>query len=252
MKNNFLLIFFVLQLLVSLEVDAKPKYGPDPNPRATPLSISYDFFSEIQAPQFFALVSFYVPQMTHSSCSAASLAIILNAARVQLKRTSEELNITELDLIKKFNMSHWKEKLLNQDGYNGEHGIKISDFQKIVEVAFKQYGFPNATVELVQAQDTTTPLKNKMIEDLKSLSMQKFMIANFDQYVFTDDVHVGHLSPVAVYNEKKSSVLVLDTDREYFEPYWVSFDTFFSGINTKDSSNNYRGYLLIDLKNIKK
>jgi hypothetical protein len=249
-KNFFLvLVFLTLQFITPSTVGAKPKYGPDPNPRATPLSMSYDFFSEIQAPQFFALVSFYIPQMTSSSCSSASLAIILNAAKAQLKRTSEESNITELGLIKKFNIHNWEEKTLNKDGYHGEHGINISDFREIVELAFKQYGFPNATVELVKVGNTTTVLKNKIIEDLKSLSRQRFIIANFDQYIFTDDVHVGHFSPIAAYNEKKSSVLVLDTDREYFEPYWVSFDTFFSGVNTKYSSNNYRGYLLIDLKN---
>jgi hypothetical protein len=74
------------------------------------------------------------------------------------------------------------------------------------------------------------------------------LISNFNQKVFTDDSEVGHFAPVGAFDPEKSRVLILDPDREYYEPYWVSVNDFIDGMNTKDSSGDqYRGYLSITL-----
>ena len=85
-----------------------------------------------------------------------------------------------------------------------------------------------------------------MIENEKSPN--DFIVANFNQKVFTVDTDAGHIAPVGAYDAEKRRVLILDPDREWYEPYWVSEERFIEGMNTKDSENNqFRGYLVIQL-----
>jgi len=59
---------------------------------------------------------------------------------------------------------------------------------------------------------------------------------------------VGHLSPVAGYDSKEKRVLIFDSDRQYYEPYWVSEEVFLKGMNTPDKgSDAFRGLLWIRL-----
>jgi hypothetical protein len=57
-----------------------PKYGPAGAPRAVPLSKDHSFFAAAPAPDFWALMPFYVGQINGAACSVASVAMIVNAA----------------------------------------------------------------------------------------------------------------------------------------------------------------------------
>src|SRR6266849_4120073 len=57
--------------------DAKPKFGP----YATPILQSHDYLRTHRAPDYWALSPYYVPQVTRSSCSLATVATLLNALR---------------------------------------------------------------------------------------------------------------------------------------------------------------------------
>ncbi len=76
-------------------------------------------------------------------------------------------------------------------------------------------------------------------------------MVNFLQSELTGDPEgkVGHVAVVGAYDEKNSRVLILDPDREYYEPYWVSVDTLLKGMNTQDKdSNRNRGYIVVTKK----
>jgi hypothetical protein len=82
-------------------------------------------------------------------------------------------------------------------------------------------------------------------------SAKNFLIANFLPSEYTGDPEgtVGHLSPVAAYDAKQKRVLIFDSDRQYYEPYWVSEEVFLKGLNTKDKgADAFRGLLWIELK----
>ena len=71
---------------------------------------------------------------------------------------------------------------------------------------------------------------------------------NFLQSEFTGDPEgsIGHIAPVAAYDENKKQVLILDPDRDYYEPYWVSDEQALKGMATLDKgAGKYRGYLVI-------
>src|SRR4051812_42366283 len=66
----------------------KPKYGP----QATRLHDSQEYVRKNAAPDFWALMPYYVPQATGSACSVASVTMVVNAARAAQKlKASDEL-----------------------------------------------------------------------------------------------------------------------------------------------------------------
>src|SRR4051812_5038762 len=118
-KSSWNLLFAALVLLAlnsshpSAQVhaaDFKPKFGPENKPLATSLYASSDYFRnpENTAPQFWALISYYVPQFTRGSCSVASVAMTLNAARTRLKLSSEDKVVSQEDLVNTVTSVNWK------------------------------------------------------------------------------------------------------------------------------------------------
>lgn len=91
-----------------------------------------------------------------------------------------------------------------------------------------------------------------MLQDAK---INNFIVVNFDQGFFTSGTGVGHFSPIGAYDAAKKRVLILDPDRQWHQPYWVSEDLLLKAMATKDSSGkHYRGYLWIKIhgENLKK
>jgi hypothetical protein len=228
----------------------KPKYGPATAPRAVPLSASNEYFrsKDHAAPDFWNLIGFYVPQVTGSSCSAASVSMVLNAARAGLPKSADDKVILQPDLIEAVKTEHWK-KLLSLPGYQGERGVTLDRLGRVVEAAFKEFGFAKVSTRVVHAENTPEA-KKALVEALaeNEKSSRDFIIANFNQQAYTDDADAGHISPVGAYDSETGRVLILDSDREYYEPYWVSVDTFLRGMATQDSTaKKARGYVVVHL-----
>jgi hypothetical protein len=231
--------------------EEKPKYGPRNAPRATPLVLSHEYFQnpKHKSPDFWALIGFYVPQMNEASCSAASVAMVLNAALANQSKTSETKVVTQKSLVEKVTVEQWKERV-SPPGLVGERGTSLDRLGRIVTAALQTYGFAKATVKVVHVENTQAGTKEKLLRILKEneKSATNFLIANFDQKIFTDDADAGHIAPIAAYDSEKERVLVLDPDREYYEPYWISVDSFLAGMATLDPGAKLnRGYLWIEL-----
>jgi hypothetical protein len=78
-----------------------------------------------------------------------------------------------------------------------------------------------------------------------------FMLAVFWQATYTDDPEgeSGHVAPVAAFDADKDRVLILDPDRQWYEPYWVPLDTFIAGMARVDGiTGKTRGYLHVTIK----
>ena len=80
-------------------------------------------------------------------------------------------------------------------------------------------------------------LKTILVED------KKFLMANFDTKVLGLKSD-GHLSPIAAFDEKSDSVLVLDVAGHKRGWYFVSVLDLLKAMNTKDGET-YRGYLVV-------
>lgn len=232
-------LFFLTASGIRAEVPPKPKYGP----LATTLSQSHEYFRAREAPDFWAIIPYYAAQQDGRSCSVASVAMIVNAARAGQSLTAEDPLITQKEILKRAGNSVWKKGV----GSLGR-GVTLEQLKPIVEDSLRAYGFVQFDVEVVHTPDfsqaTADRLRAALAENEKSAN--DFIILNFLQGAYTGDADVGHIAPVGAYDAAKRRVLVMDPDREWYEPYWVSESTLLAGMATSDKeSGKSRGYLRI-------
>jgi hypothetical protein len=259
MKNLFALMITISALAVDTTAStlAKPKYGPAAKPFATTLFSSHSYFQSPKhpSPDFWALIGYYVPQYSGAACSAASITMALNAARAGLAKGSEQKLILQPELVDQSATEHWpdnwKDRLsLEGSGPKKIHGVSLDALRDITESAFRANGFPNAQVKAVHVRDlsaaTLALVHHALVENEKSAN--DFILANFNQQIYTDDAEAGHIAPVGAYDAEKKRVLILDPDREWYEPYWIDESKFIEGMHTKDGElDDFRGFLTIKL-----
>ena len=84
-------------------------------------------------------------------------------------------------------------------------------------------------------------------DSCRSISAQKgFLIANFSRQVLkqTGD---GHFSPIAGYHKSSDSVLVMDTARFKYPPFWVQLPLLWEAMGASDPlTGEARGYFVVE------
>lgn len=234
--------------LVFAEDAVKPKYGPAGHPKAVPLSINNDYFRNRHnpAPDFWHLIPYYVPQVGGRMCSVASIAMVLNAARVGMALTADDKLILQDELIKKVTVEEWPAKVTS-----GPSTITLAQMVNVLKEGLKVYKIGFEDVEAYVAKDTSKATVEKVHQILAAneKSAKDFVVVNFIQKAATDDAEVGHVAPVGAYDVARRKVLILDPDREYYEPYWISVEDLVKGMATldKDAGGN-RGLIRVTLK----
>lgn len=225
----------VLLLCISLFAGAeKPKYGPE----VTLLSASHEYIRQAAAPDYWALSPYYTGQQSESACSLAAVTMIVNAARSGASLKSDERLASQGDLLKKLNDKDYEKAVAA-----GGPGITLDQMKDVLEKSLKAYGVKNPHIEVVR---DFSKLHAHLIENEKS--NRNFIVANFIQGLLTGDEMVGHFAPIAGFDQKRSRVLLMDPDREWYEPYWVSEAALTKAMHSPDAAATQgRGYLFIQL-----
>lgn len=259
MKSSRILPYFFLFLIVSgvgfvssVRAETKPKYGPE----AERIALAHEYFRTHAAPTFWTMIPYYLPQSTDHSCSLASVTMVVNAARAFENLTADDELATEAGMLKKIKDPAWKTAL------DGGHGVTLDELGKFAEEALGAYGVALKKVAVIHAPEgnghdgdaqAALTFDKQVHEWLVLLEKSKpsdrtFIIANFIQGVYTGDAPAGHIAPVGAYDAAKKRVLILDPDRQWYEPYWVSEKTFIRGMSTRDpQSSKTRGMVWIQL-----
>ncbi len=242
--NRFFLPLFVLAVFsanTGFAEAPKPKYGSN----AILLSQSHEYLKHNAAPDYWVISPYYVPQQDGRSCSLASVTMIVNAARSGQKLTVDDELATQAGVLKRVNDEIWN-KGLSDVG----HGISLDQLKPLIEKSLKAYNVNDVAVTVVHTNDTSEKTKKALHQALveNEKSAKNFIIANFNQKVYTDDAEAGHIAPIAAYDAKTKRVLIMDPDRLWYEPYWVSEDVFLNGMATHDkTSDQFRGYVTISI-----
>lgn len=218
-----------------------PKYGPG----ASRLSASNDYFRSNPAPDFWALIPYYVPQQDGRSCSVASIAMVVNGARSAGELTAADELVLQPAVLKKVDDRVWT-RFIRQ----GRRSIVLDELGELVRKALKAYGITAVSVDVVHVADTGEATKASVRKDLvaNERSADDFIILNFLQSSLTGDPEgaIGHIAPLAAFDAKTDRALVLDPDRQYYEPYWVSLDALLTGMSTIDpGAKKARGYVRV-------
>lgn len=223
----------------------QPKFAPT----TQRMALSHEHLQKSEAPDFWALIPYYVSQRDGSACSLASVTMVVNASRVPLPLGAQDKLATQDEVIERVQHRGWRQGFFG--GASTRGGVTLDQLGEIVPLALAAYGIKGATVEVVHADNPqSAALKEKLRAALieNERSARDFIIVNFDQKVFTNDETVGHISPIAAYDAVKGQVLVMDPDRTWYEPYWVSEQALLDAMATKDpSAAKARGWVHVKL-----
>ncbi len=201
-----------------------PKYGPT----AVPLSRDHAYFQNPThpAPDFWALASFYVPQLNEYSCSVASVAAVVNAlTRANRPLADSDRNATHDSLLASVKVARWAERM-QKEGVDGRVGVTLDQLAEIVAEALRQQGVASPVIEKVRVtavdQATRDLWRRTLIAN--EASADDLILIHFTQETLTgaDGGPYPHISPVGAFDAGTGRVLVLDVDRDYYEPYWAT------------------------------
>jgi hypothetical protein len=233
---------------------AGPKYGPLGSPIAVPLSVDSRYFRNPQhpAPDFWTLMPFYVSQFNELSCSAAAVTIVLNGfLRSGTALKDSDKNITQRDLLELVKVLHWKERVA-KGGYLDQYGLTLSQLREVLAASLKAYGIQEFRIaqQTVQATGAKTLSEWRRVLTQNETSANDFVVVHFVQDTLTmaSGGPYAHISPVGAYDAGNKRVLLLDVDRDYYQPYWVSDELLLKAMSVKTASFGHGGWLRVDRK----
>lgn len=244
--NNCCLRFVVIALLIASAASgqepaaAGPKYGP----AATRLYHARQYLREHDAPDFWALVPYYAPQHAENACSVAAVTMAVNALRANLELRADEELATPEGVLKQVERKRWRDKVAAAGA-----GVSADELAEILPDVLKGYGV-EASLRLErfdgQRQNSLARLRELLKENERSDG--DLILVNFLQSEATGDPEgeVGHFAPVAAYDAEHDRVLILDPDRRWYEPYWISSETLLRAMAARDeTTSRSRGLLHI-------
>lgn len=198
--------------------DSHPKYKAG----VSLLTHDRQYLRKADAPDFWRLMPFYVPQVNECACSVASLTMVFNAAikdRAGIPDT--ERNLTQDALLERVREVPLRE-LVSKEGFRGRQGLTLDELKRATGEAARVLG--------AKVQVTAYTLGGRPLEEFRKLLVANeadgsdFLLAHFVQDDLTGALGgpYAHISPIGAYDEATRRVLILDVDREWYAPYWVS------------------------------
>lgn len=227
-------------------------------PVAIPVSRYPHSASFSSHPVFQALSSAFSYQFNEAACSAASTAVVLNAAKTILNGRAASRRITQQEILAKVDAADWAARV-SPEGFRNRRGLPLDHLGTAVKKAFAVYEIPCESIETVPFFDRTARpdrIRKTLFERLVYFHRNRycFLIAHFNQGVFLKGLHLPHISPVMSVDMEHKMVCILDVDPQVKEPYWVSLDTFLKGLSWRYDGiirkHGYEGggYIWIKLK----
>jgi hypothetical protein len=94
---------------------------------------------------------------------------------------------------------------------------------------------------------TRTLAELRTIIETNEASADDFVIVHFLKDRLTDDpgCPCAHISPIGAYDAASGRVLVLDIDREYYGPYWVSVEQLLIAVSASTPTYGHGGVLIV-------
>lgn len=243
-------ILFVCLYLSQVSVAfSGPKYGPKVQPLSAKTNNQY--FRNNDAPDYWALSPYYIPQETPRGCSAGNLTMLLNAVRDAKTLQSDQELVTYKSFIESFTDAPYKAAITGATKTTGEN-FSNKNLTRLFAEAVKKLtkGAAATKVEFFEVdQKNIEKSRAAFIKALKEneKSSNDFIFFSFVQGAVTGDPEGGaHVATVAAYDNKTGLVLVLDPDRQWYEPYWVSANDLFDSIrDPKSDSRKEAGWIYI-------
>jgi len=179
-----------------------------------------------------ALYQYHVKQYHEASCSVATVASVLNAARAIQGMAGEPIG--QHDLLETVQAGHWKQRM-SPAGHSGHRGLPLPLLGQVAQASFDTYAIPYAALETVPMSSRSR--SRRQAEAILWQRLEGFetrgdgiIIAHFDQGAFVPVLNIPHISPVGGFDPATGDVIVFDVDPDQSGPYQVGFETFCKGL----------------------
>lgn len=225
---------------------AGPKYGPNAQPLSRRTNINY--FQRNPAPDFWSLMPYYLPQPTGRACSAANLTLVLNGARSSRDLKSDDKLLTIVDFVKNYTDEAYEKAVLG-DGPMERGNVTNKNMARLLNLAVEKLKIKEkGTLATVVDLDTENEAKGRkaFVAALKEneKSADDYIFISFVQGVLTGDPEGGaHVATIGAFDEKRGLVLIMDPDREWYEPYWAPVDKVYDSIKDPRSDGIHPGWV---------
>jgi Phytochelatin synthase len=237
-------IFALFVTVAQAQEAPKPKFGPE----AVPIFDMIDYLQDADAPDYWTLSAFYLPQQTSSDCSAAAVTMAVNALRGLPSKADEEI-VTEKALLEEVADTKWSEQVADKGP-----GVTFDDLTRVLRESLDANDLDDASIEAVQpkAADAGALAKLKTALAANEESEDDVMLVYFNQGVITGDWDGPHISPIGAYDAANDRVLVMDVDRTWYVPYWTSTKTLLAALVKPISAEHgvlaggTGGYIVVD------
>jgi hypothetical protein len=196
------------------------------------------------APVYWNISPYYLPQPTDASCSLASATMLINALRIPQMQYANQKLATTNSVVRSTNDA-WKNAVKQ-----GGSGVTLDQFGSFLTQAMKAYHIQPTNIEVIHAtgvKDIATKFHQALLDGEKT--GRTYLIVNFDLKLISRTESSGHFAPVGAYDVNTKRVLIMDPEREFFEPYWVPEHRLLNSMETKDPDAHInRGFVVVTLK----
>jgi phytochelatin synthase len=223
--------------------------SPTPQPKyasfAVPLAADHDYLRGAPAPDFWALSPYYVGQQNDSSCSLASLSMLVNAARLGAPLGAEDPLVTQPLLLERVDSEVWHTGLKE-----GGDGVTLDQLAVLARQSLAVFGKTPRRVEVTHVPAVTPEALERLRQVLRQneASVYDWVLLNFHAGAYVGVGDYGHIAPVGAYDERQRRLLVLDPDRAWYEPYWIPEEVALAGMATADAATGQpRGYVYVSM-----
>jgi hypothetical protein len=238
--------------LVAGSATAAPKYGPKAEPLSRRTNVEY--FQKNAAPDFWALMPHYVGQPAPRACGATNLTWIVNAALAMKGMTSDQKNFSVESFVKQKTDKPYEAAVLGTGPKFDRSNVTNRNMARVLAKALADLKIRSGadTTEVVDVDLKDLPAsKAKFIQALKDneKSADDFIVISFIQGTLTGDPEGGaHVATIGGYDEKKQMALIMDPDREWYEPYWSPVDAVFDSVRDPKSDGLAPGWIHVRVK----
>lgn len=209
---------------------------------------------------YYQLAHMFQPQINPLYCGIASSVIVLNAMRLPQGKVENQTQIqikkpevwgggfvpfksysqqtflnSETDKVKKKEIIELK-NIGSKQKEDLDPGLTLTQLSQILESYQVNVSKHHAQGEN-NLQIFRSHLKKYLSED------KHFILANFKGKIMGSQTG-GHISPIAAYDEKSDSLLLLDVAGHKQPWHWVPVNLFYKGMNSLDGKQ-YRGWLIL-------
>jgi hypothetical protein len=201
------------------------------------------------------LLGNYTGQQTEASCSAASLAIIINTMQQRCSELASKAapRISEQDLTSSIELHNWKARTgHNLNSICCQQGVTLEQLLEITQCALDHHKIAHHSVTTLKARTHNLKRARKLLQTtLERVNSDRppFLLAHFvpREILPTYDAgSIAHISPIGGYNPARRELLILDVYSKLYEPYWVPVEDFFRAIYRETDCWGEGGLIVID------